>query len=456
MSLPIPTVPAASPRAASPSGGRKVVITTFGSFGDLHPYMAVGIGLKQRGHRVVMVTSEYFRSKIEGEGLELHVMPPEFPGEEEALELGRRVMDPRRGLEYLMKELMMPALRGQYAALEEAASDADLILSHSITYAAPLFAEKRGLRWLSGALQPMMLSSAFEPPVPPVNSWLAVLYRLGPGFSRFMVRKMQALYRPLVAPVEQLRTELGLPPGANPLFDGQFSPYGTLALFSRALGAPQPDWPARTVQTGFPFYDRRSAGEGMPEGLLRFLDSGAAPVVVTLGTSAVMVAGDFYAETLEALRRLGRRGVLLIGRQEWNRLPDPLPEGIAAFEYAPHSELMPRAAAIVHQGGVGTTGQALRAGRPQLVVGFGHDQVDNGTRVARTGAGRVLERRHYTAARAASELRRLLEEPSYAEAAVRAAETVRSERGVEAACNAVESVLADDFPTSRRPAMMPA
>ena len=104
--------------------------------------------------------------------------------------------------------------------------------------------------------------------------------------------------------------------------------------------------------------------------------------------------------------------------------------------------IFPRAAAIVHQGGVGTTGQALRAGRPTLVVPFAHDQPDNTLRVTRLRVGRTLLRARYNSRRAVAELRRLLEDPSYAQNAVRVSRQVQAEDGVSAACDALESLLA--------------
>jgi UDP:flavonoid glycosyltransferase YjiC (YdhE family) len=311
-----------------------------------------------------------------------------------------------------------------------------------ITYAAPLVAEKHGLPWAATVLQPMVFASAYDPPVPPAHPPAAAVYRLGPRFNRSLLNVMKRRFRPLAAPVDALRAELGLPPGRNPIFEGQFSPYLNLALFSEALGRPQPDWPERTVVTGFPFYDRLAPGQGLPEELDRFIREGAPPIVFTLGSSAVVIGGDFYAESIEAVRMLGRRAVLLVGKDEWNRLPRPLPEGVLACEYAPHSEVFPRAAAVVHQGGVGTTGQALRAGRPTLVVPFAHDQPDNALRVTRLGLARTILRARYNARRAAAELRRLLEEPSYAQNAVRVSRQVQAEDGVGAACDALESLLA--------------
>lgn len=145
--------------------------------------------------------------------------------------------------------------------------------------------------------------------------------------------------------------------------------------------------------------------------LEQFLASGPAPVVFTLGTSAVGAAGTFYHESQKTAQILKARAILLIIRDPRNRPSVPLPEGIVAFEYAPFSKLFLWVAAVVHQGGIGTTAQALRSGRPQLVVPFTHDQPDNALRAKRLGAAETLYPRRYSATQAAKHLRLLLTEP---------------------------------------------
>jgi len=430
-----PTVP------AEPAGGKRFVLATFGSWGDLHPYLALGLRLRQRGHQVTLATSSVHRAKVEGEGLRFHALRPDLPDDEGGRELVRKVMDPRTGTEEVIARLVIPHLREQYEDLTAAMREADFLVNHALIYSGPLVAGVLRKAWASTVLQPMLFTSVYDPPTPPTGPSWNFLYRLGRGFTGAVMRLIKGRMRRWVEPVDRLRAELGLPPGENPIFEGQFSPYLNLALFSALFGPPQPDWPARTVVTGFPFYDRFSAGTGMPKELERFLQDGPPPVVFTLGTSAVVIAEDFYLKSVEAARLLGRRAVLLVGPEGWNRLPDPLPEGVLACPYAPHSELFPRAAALVHQGGVGTTGQGLRSGRPSLVVGFAHDQPDNGMRVQRLGCGRVLVRSQYTARRAAAELRRLLEDPSYAARAAEVGERVRAEDGAAAACDALERCL---------------
>jgi UDP:flavonoid glycosyltransferase YjiC (YdhE family) len=178
----------------------------------------------------------------------------------------------------------------------------------------------------------------------------------------------------------------------------------------------------------------------MPSELVRFLDDGPPPIVFTLGSAAVLDAGQFYVESAAAARMLGRRAILLTGSGGQN-CPSPLPPGVAVCEYAPFSELFPRAAAIVHHGGIGTTTQALRAGRPMLVMPYSYDQPDNAERVARLGVARTISRGRYTASHAAAELDRLLTNSAYAERAAVVGARVGAEDGVTIACDALEAAL---------------
>jgi UDP:flavonoid glycosyltransferase YjiC (YdhE family) len=237
----------------------------------------------------------------------------------------------------------------------------------------------------------------------------------------------------------RLRKELGLPGSGHPLFEGQHSPQMVLAMFSRVLAEPQPDWPQNSFVTGFPFYDKKDETPVSRE-LLKFLDSGPPPIVFTLGSSAVFTAGEFFTESIQAAKKLGRRALLLIGDQR-NMPSEPLPAGIAAFDYAPHSLVFPRASVIVHQAGVGTTGQALLSGVPELIVPFNHDQPDNAERVARLGAGRTISRNQYKADRVAVELKRLLDDPSYARRAASVSKEVKSETGAATAADLIEKKL---------------
>ncbi len=348
-------------------------------------------------------------------------------------------MDIKKGSERILRGIMFPNLRDTYADLLAATEGADFLLGAELVYAAPLVAEKTGLKWATVSLSPISFLSAYDPPVLPPHPGLAKLRVLGPAVNRGVMAYGKRITRPWTRPVEELRRELGLPPGEHPIFEGKFSPHLVLALFSRVIGEPQPDWPANTVTTGFAFYDAKPENLGASATELeRFLSEGEPPIIFTLGSAAVMDPGEFYRESARAARELSRRAVLLMG---WNPPPADLPKEIFATDYAPYSDVFPRAAAIVHQGGVGTTGQALRAGRPTLVMPYSHDQPDNADRLERLGTSRTIPRKKYTAKRAVKELRKLLGDPKYARRADDIGRIVKAEKGVAAACDAIEGQL---------------
>lgn len=377
-------------------------------------------------------------------------MRPERPDDPH---LYAKLVDPKTGPEFAVGHVVAPIIRDSYADLREAARGADLLISTALSFATPLLAEKEGLPFVSGTLQPIGLFSIHDLPLfPGAEPLVAVLRKLGPLAGRAFRTFARAAARSWTDPVRALRRELGLPmPGPDPLWEGQHSPHLVLAMFPRTLAQPQPDWPRQTHVTGALFWDQPST---LPPDLAQFLAAGPAPIVFTLGSTAVNAAGRFYAESLAAAQVLNRRAVLLVGSDPVNRanLPNPLPPWAIAVDYAPHAQVFPKAAAIVHQGGVGTLAQAMRAGRPMLVVPFSHDQPDNAARVQRLGIARAIPAAKYNAASAARELRQLLGDPRMATRAQEIARDVQAESGVTQACDLIEALLAA---TAARPRSSP-
>ena len=417
----------------------RIILTTLGSSGDVHPYLGLALGLAARGHDPVLATSEYYRRKVEQAGITFRAVRPDIdPGD---AELVAKIMDPVRGSEFIVRELAMAHLRETYEDLRAAADGADAIVTHPLTFAGRVVAEERGLAWISSVLAPMSFFSAHDLPVFAAAPAAHAARHLGLGATRSIIRMAKLAARHWGDPVRELRAEVGLPPADDPVFEGQHSPALVLAMFSRVLAAPQPDWPPATCITGNVFHD--GASDDAPgDALARFLDEGPAPLVFTLGTSAVGAAGRFYEESAAATRELGMRAVLLVGNDPRNRIPGPASADILSCAYAPYSTLFPRAAAIVHQGGIGTTAQALRAGKPTIVVPYAHDQPDNAFRVESLRVSKTIYPKHYRAPRVARALRELLEDPAIARNAGDVAGRVRAEDGVGAACAEIERVLA--------------
>lgn len=371
----------------------RIVLAASGSHGDVHPFIAIGLALKARGMEAVIATREAFRDKVQAEGLAFAPLRPDIGDLQarfglDAQAVAQGISDPHRGVSFMVRHLTMGFLREGVEDMLAATEGADLVVAHSTALPAKLAAEARGLPWLSAVLQPFAFMSAYDPPVTGIAPWLDALRPIiSPSGYRLAYSLLRRKAERLVAPYYAVRRELGLADSGHPLFEGQFSPHGTLALYSPLLGEAQPDFPPNTTITGFCFYDSESGGgDGLDPELERFLNDGPAPVVVTLGTAGID-GGDFFEIAGQAVRRLDMRAVFLTGGVA---APSGLGRDIAAWSYAPYSKLFPRASLIVHQAGIGTVGQALRARKPQLCVPFLVDQPDNAARVNRLGAGKVL------------------------------------------------------------------
>lgn len=409
--------------------------------------MALALEMQSRGHHPVIATLPVYREKIEAAGLDFFPVRPDapLPDTAEGKEMIRRAMDARDGPRYVIAELMAPYTRESYVdtvAAVKADGGADILVSHSIPMVAPIVAATTGVRWVSAVLAPISLFSVSDPPTPPQFPFLRSVLLSHPLVARSFISLVKRVTASWVKPVRELRKELGLPAGQHPVFEGQHSPRRVLALFSRVLARAQSDYPPNSVITGFPFYDRYDE-QPAPVELARFLDDGEPPILFTLGSTAVHVGEEFFRTSIEVTRKLKRRGLLLAG-DTLNPTSDYPYEGIAVFNYAQHSLVMPRSSVIVHQGGIGTTGQALRSGRPMLVVPHGQDQPDNARRCVELGVGRMLPRKLYTASRVIAALEELLKNGAYREQAEKAGLKVVAEDGTRKACDEIELEMAKD------------
>ena len=415
----------------------KIVLATLGSLGDIHPKIAIGLELKQRGHEVTIAAMEFYREKIGLTGLGFTAMRPNLDPDDR--DMMREMMDANTGTERILRDVIFGNLRPMYDDLLAAVEGVDLLVSGEIVCAVKSVVEKTGIEWVSTSLAPVSFFSTYDPPVPPPAPWFERFRFLGPSIHGLLFSLAKSYVRRWYGPYREFRRELGLDENHDPIFDGKFSPNLHLAVFSKVLGAPQPDWPSQTVQSGFCFYDGQADLGKMPDGLGEFLDAGQPPIVFTLGSAAVMDPRDFFDESVKAAKMLGRRAVLLYG--VFNDPPKGLTDDIAAFDYAPFSLLFRRAACVVHQAGVGTTGQVLHAGVPHLIMPYGHDQPDNAARCRRAGVAEIIDRDRYNAESAAAGLQKILDDPNYLQNSIKLKQIVVSENGSVTACDAIEALL---------------
>ena len=409
-----------------------ILFSTFGSLGDIHPYLAVALEAKRRGHRPIIATSERYRDKIEGQGVEFRAVAPDLPSEDEFGPLAKRVMNEKHGPRFLFEEILVPALRTQYDDLLAASEDADVFISHPAALAGPLVARKTGKKWLSSVLSPISLWSRRDPGVPPTLAHLDWLRVFGPLWGRIQIEAGKAATKNWVAPILKFREEKGIEHSGHPMFGGQYSPYGTLALFSRHFCAPQPDWPLNTTATGFCFYDAvgmKPKQQGDDVNWREWMQNGPQPVVIGLGSAAVHDGIEVWEAAVRSAKRDRARVVLLTAGHF--QTPE---ENVLCVPYAPYSEVFPLARRVYHQGGIGTTAQALRAGVPQVVIPFAHDQSDNAARIQRLGAGWWMKRNQLDTLF----LGEVRSRDHRAQRAREIGERIREENGPQVACECIE------------------
>jgi rhamnosyltransferase subunit B len=388
----------------------------------------------RRGHQVTVATTPYYKPKVEALGINFRAIRPDWDPTNP--DLIRKCEDLKSGLEVLYRKILLPELKATYEDLLSAATNADLMIAGEIVYAAPLVAEKLALRWVSAILSPLSFFSSFDPSVTVNAPGLIHLRKAGPIAYRTGLRLGRLATRHWSNPVRRLRREQGLRSECDPVFRDKFSPDLVLALFSRWLAQPQPDWPPQTSQPGFVYFDHRSADASVSSRLSGFLSSEDAPIVFTQGSTAVHNPGHFYEVSAAAAKLLGRRAILL-GSKATPQSDSP---DLLVLPYVAYSQVFPHAAINVHQGGSGTTGDALRSGRPMLIVPYGWDQPDNAARIVRLGVGLNVARSHYSVDTAVAALKSILESPRISARAAEVGYQVAAEDGLGAACDAIESM----------------
>jgi UDP:flavonoid glycosyltransferase YjiC (YdhE family) len=415
----------------------RFLLTSWGSHGDLHPFLALGRGLIARRHEVSLVGHPEWEADTRLAGLRF--VSTGEPPRGTFLQDNPEIFSMRWGgfpsVYALVHRAIAPSFDFITAALHEQAPRHDVLIAHHFVFPAPAVAEMTGIAWATVSLAPGVVPSEFSLPAGDFgrasDAWHGRLRQ------RIVWSVGRALIGFLVDPaVNRLRQKHGL----NPIRDATFanlSPHLNLQLYSEHFAPPPSDWSTEKRTAGFCYFD--PPGAALSPEVEEFLQRGKPPVLFTLGSAAVEQAGAFYQHAVEALENLGLRGILLIG-PERNR-PPHLPESILAISYAPYGLLMPRVRAVVHQCGVGTLSHALRAGVPSVACPFAFDQPNNARRLETLGVAEVVLPHQRNARHIEAALQRLLsgDAPARAQAL---GKLIRAEDGVACACMILEETFA--------------
>lgn len=410
----------------------RILIVPIGSAGDVHPFVGVGLALQARGHEVTLATSGYFEAMVRKAGLAFQPI-----GTKEDFEKALADPDiwhPSRAFGAIVRSGIEPSYQVILDTVRDLHKPGEtVVVGSTLALGARTAAEAVGAPYVSVHLAPSIFLSLDRPPIFSGmihGAWVPrFLYRLQLWMGRRMADKA------VLPGLNRFRRELGLPPAREIIRDWWHAHALSIGLFPDWFGKPQPDWPPQTRLTGFPLFDEKDQREPEPE-LEQFLAQGEPPVLFTPG-SAMAHGQAFFREAVEACRILRLRGLLLSQFPE--TIPRGLPPGVRHFHYAPFSEVMPRCAALVSHGGIGTCAQALRAGIPHLVQHMAHDQPDNATRLIELGTGDGIAAGKFRAPAVAAKLRRLVEDQAVALRCREFAGRFTPEEWMQQTCKLIES-----------------
>lgn len=365
----------------------KMIITALGSGGDVFPFVALGQALQQRGHTVALLANPHFANVVAQAGLSLVPLGTE----EEYLAALRQpeIWHPRRGFAVIWRQLMELTPRILATLEDQIVFGQTLLIGSTLSLATRLAQERHGIPAVTVHLSPNCFLSADAFPITsarPLPRWIPLWIRrmLLVAIDRGMLDATCA------RPLNTLRAALGLPPVHSVMRRWLHSPDLTIGAFPEWFAAPQPDWPASAVVTGF-LRLRDHAESPLPDAVQAFLHQGSPPLVFTAGTGMTQ-AQAFFACAAQTVATLQRRALFVTRFPE--TVPLSLPREILVADHLPFDRLLPQAAALIHHGGIGTTAAALAAGIPQLIAPFAFDQFDNAARTVRLGVGRSCATRH--------------------------------------------------------------
>ncbi|MGB1289009.1 MAG: glycosyltransferase, partial [Aggregatilineales bacterium] len=416
---------------------------TLGSRGDVQPFVALGRGLKAKGHTVTIATSASFEGFITGHGLEYGYLSNDLLDLMDTQE-GRGAMEDTNGIFgtiNTMRKLSQEGNRINRKLLGESWDAAqkvqpDLIIFHPKAFAAPHIAEKFNVPAIVAVMQPMLVSTTEMPPIgiPPMN--------LGGWYNKMgygLIKMGYSAYKGMVNTYREETLGLGKLPGGTDIINatpGQKT--SVMHAFSQHILPEPSDWDDHATVTGYWFLDAQDDWQP-PDDLRDFLDAGDAPVYIGFGSMAGRDPERLTRTIIDAIKQAGVRAILASG---WGGLAvDVLPESIFTIKRAPHDWLFQNVVAVVHHGGAGTTAAGLRAGRPTVICSFFGDQPFWGQQVHKMGVGtKHIPQKKLTTDNLAAAITESTQNQTMIASAKTLGEKIRAEDGIANAIAFIEKI----------------
>ena len=410
----------------------KALILTFGTKGDIEPYIALGRALKDAGHDATIGTASGYEDDVRSLGVDF------IPSNSLMLEVMQDALPSMAGVAGLqraakaMTEGIRVSLDDQLRAVRSA--NPDIIVYHPKCLGATHLAEFLGIPAVLSLPLPFYTPTSSYP-IPFVSR------ELGPRLNRWSYGLNRAESLMYGGITNDFRRKLGLPSlsrWADPLLKPDGGPVDILYPYSRHVVPIPPDYPSTAHVTGYWFTGRGTSWEP-PQELKDFLAAGQAPLYIGFGSMGFGQGAEHRGKAItSALRSTGIRAIVATG---WGSVVAESTDEVLVIDSAPHDWLFPRVSAVVHHGGAGTTGIGLASGRPSLVCPFLGDQSFWGNRVHELGAGpKPLPRAEITERALAARLTDLVETDSYRSNSAHLAQRISTESGTDRAVEILQQL----------------
>jgi rhamnosyltransferase subunit B len=412
-----------------------ITLVTMGSWGDLFPFVGLGRALMARGHEVRVVASPAWEDAVAEAEVRFVGVGRRLGFEEfrQHPEIFRRVPF---GLRHVLGRFVFDQIDELTSDLHDVMTGADLVVTHPTHVAAHNVAEHVGVRRLVATVFPGMIpSSRTVPGGTRVGPWPG---RTGRVANRMAWRSARAGTAVLFdGPINRHRRRLGLSPVRAALLELPLRAEATIVMASPHVIQPPPDWPDSVTVTSFVAWDG-ATNRRLDQATQAFLNAGAAPVLVTLGSNGGIAPDDFFDHTARVVLDHGHRALVVTG--PGGRLSPLVGPDVHVTEYVPFSQVTDRCRAVVHHAGAGTAVATMRAGIPKSSCpGASTNQTpQHASRLSGSGY-----RSHGTSATVGSRpaLHRLLSDSRFDQQAKALGARVRQEDGAALSAAAIESLL---------------
>ena len=419
-------------------------IQTWGSEGDVRPFIALANGLVKAGNRVTLVISSdkprNFNELAIKYGFEIKLLIPSVANNENQSELWQKIIwanNPVKQAEMILKYGFDPYVDDMYTASKELCKNNELVIGHFFVYPLQIAAELAGIPMVTLNIVHNCHPSKYicPPGFPDLGKWS---YKLGWSLVAFMLNKI------FLPRINSLRAKEGLKLHKNVMLQTWASDKLNLIAVSTHICQRPSDWPSNNYVCGFLNTPTDSVIEEIPDTLNEFIQKGSAPIYATFGSMMTPLSNIQITETLNiwmsAIKKLKCRGILQVPTSDFNNFTND-PDFIIITR-SPYLSVFPKCKAVIHHGGAGTTQSALLSGIPSIIIAHMVDQFFWGSELERLGvASKTIKRASLTKDKLANSISMILSSDKYQKNAEELGKKLKTENGVEATVNKINEIF---------------